>query len=307
MGLYLEAPIPIANSSAYDRFNRKSSPHPSSFAPWSAFRTWQTNRRVSRQQSTKASSLKPVASAPATFSGTPRAASASKPILFTLPQHLRELIYSQIIDPSGRRVVHILLKHSPQSAPDDSALIRFRSCRANELPCALARCKSYLETGSHSYRGAFDSILNLLLISHEIGEEVRNFIYSSFEFRFDDHRTIRQFCVGLSKRDAQRIRHLTFEPYRRLYAAKLSEEPSPDDQWQSTWHSLDRLSGLELLQVRYQHQTSTEPQSWDVLDPRKHMQSRQSLCIEVSAPWIKASKEQTRIETTTHSDVPQSV
>lgn len=299
MGLYLEAPIPGGKSSAYDRFTRRSSPHPSNFAPWSAFKSWQTNRRVSKQQSKSASSLKPVSSAPAVLSETLKASPSSESVLFKLPQHLRELIYSHVIDPSGRRVLHILLKYSSQSAVKDSVCLRFRACRSNDLPCALTRCKSYLETGSHSYRGTFDSILNLLLISHEIGEEIRNFVYSSFEFRFDDYRTIEHFCHVVSTNDTQRIRHITFEPHRWQYVKKPLEEPTSEDRWLSTWHSLDQLTGLEQLQVRYQHQTSIEPKNWDVLNPRKHMQPRPSLCIEISAPWIKDSEEQNGIDKAT--------
>ena len=174
MGLTLESPISFDGSSAHDKATRRDSPHASSFSPFHAFKARRVSRRLSRQQSAKTTEI---TSASNCAAEAPRSGGvpAERSIFFALPLHLREHIYSLIISP-GTTILHIVLKHHNQR---DKRLIRFRSCCASaalDRPCCSAGCKAWLVTGTGTYRGAFDSIMNVLLVSKQIDSEVSRFL-----------------------------------------------------------------------------------------------------------------------------------
>ena len=250
MGLVLEAPISWDGSTAHDKVTRRDSPHASSFSPFHAFRARHLSRRLSHKQSKGAQEADAVSDYVAK-SPSSNSVPAQRSILFTLPRHLREYIYSLVISPTGSTILHIILKYHLVS---NERTVRFRPCRANpalDISCSSARCRSFLDTATGAYRGTFGSIINLLLISKDIEEEVSRFLYSHYEFDFDHPRAIRMFCNLISPQPSKRLRLMSFEPQYWFFTYKYKSMMVPEDKWAMTWQAVGQLQGLKRLKVRY--------------------------------------------------------
>lgn len=288
MRFVLESSITFDGSTTYDKVTRRNSPHGSSFSPFQIFKAHRLNRRLSRKQSTGEGANGDKSSSSPTASAAITPVPAERSILFTLPLSLRQYIYSLVINPTGARTLHILLKYHRQV---DHRVVRLRACCANpalDIPYCVTRCKSLLDTATGAYRGAFDSILNLLLISKFIHAEASSFLYSHYEFEFDHDRAVRTFCGMISPRASRSLNCVRFEPQFQSLTSKYRDRVLPEDEWQLTWEALGRVEGLKRLHVCYTGQAKP-PCNVEVLDPSRYIVPRDGLSIDFKAPWIEGT------------------
>ena len=286
MGLSFEAPISLLHTS-YDKATRRDSPHPSTFSPFHPFKSRRTRRNLLRSQSTSVVAgevVMPENSSPVS-KGVPTKESA----LFTLPLHLRQHIYSLIIDPAQTRTLHLLLKHDHRH---DQLTLRHRACRATRIfdqSCVSARCKTGHDQPTCSYRGSFDSFGSLLLLSSVIHLEVTEFLYAHFNFDFDHPLAVQTLCSTRSPATLQKVKSMTFVPQLSLFSGRSFQFGADLDteMWLNTWRSLNDCCRLEGLQVTFKGPNSKLAGNLEVLDPRPHITCRDSLEINFQAPWIQ--------------------
>lgn len=286
MGFILESPISYDASTTYERVTRRDSPHGSSFSPFRTFKAYRLNRRLSREQSAKKVANGNKSSNLPTTSAAITPMPAERSILFTLPSSLRQYIYSLVINPTGARTLHILLKYHQLV---EHRVVRLRTCSANpalDIPCCSARCKSFLDTATGAYRGTFDSIMNLLLVSKSISTEAINSLYSHYEFEFDHDRAVRTFCGMISPLASRSLSCVKFELQFSFLQFKHRDMALSEDEWRLTWEALGRVEGLKRLQVCYRGQVKP-PRNFEVLDPTRYIVARDSLSIDVQAPWVE--------------------
>ena len=285
--LSFEAPISVLHT-AYDKATRRDSPHPSTFSPLHPFKSLRASKKLSRTESTSvvAAEIK----IPAKSSPVNESVPTQKSALFTLPLHLRQHIYSLVIDPGQTRTLHLLLKHNNRH---DRLVLRHRTCRANrrfDYSCASARCKTGHDQPTGSYRGSFDSFASLLLLSKVVHLDVTDFLYTHYTFDFDHPLAVQKMCSAGSPTALQHMKLVTFIPQLSLFSGRSFQFGAEldADMWMHTWRSLNDCCKLESLQVTFKGPNSKLPGNLEVLDPRPHITCCESHKIDFQAPWTRA-------------------